>query len=262
MWKKALSLFLSAGLIWAVPAMAGVRTSLDFQPSVGKALRVELEDGTEVVGLLDRAENGKLYFSTKTGPREFPASNVREAFLIKGDDVEKIKSEISSGNAPVQSSASKATTSPDKSGEKVRWQQELDTAQTEHVALWALAAGGTVVGIAGLVGSSKDKSDAENTPGCSVSGTTIFCQDERSRAQAQSKLDSSKSEATVGVIGLLVGAGFILWAVHQGNEVDSIRRRGRQNGFAWDVQWYGKDAVRLAGSYRFGGGRRAETSIY
>jgi hypothetical protein len=116
------------------------------------------------------------------------------------------------------------------------WRGRLTDLRAQRTGLMVLGIGGAVAGLA-LIGSGvKDNQDAQDTPGCSVSGSTVYCQDEESTRQAQDKIDKGDQKMAIGGVAALAGAGFIVWGAMRGAKARRLQRDGVNSGYTVDVR--------------------------
>jgi hypothetical protein len=98
---------------------------------------------------------------------------------------------------------------------------------------------------------SKNKS-AEDVPGCSLSGDTVFCKDSQSTAEAQRRIDDGISKMATGLIVFLVGSGLSTVGLFKHNKVADLQRRGKKRGYSvsFDVE-RSNPKIELVKFYKF-----------
>lgn len=143
--------------------------------------------------------------------------------------------------------------SPDErqAKDELRWRDQLATAKAQRTGLLVVGISGAVAGTAVFVKGFTEFNEADNTPGCSRDGNEILCNDESSRATAQDKLDSGRSQMAIGLVVMGIGAGLSVWGVSRGNEASRLERVGKKKGYKVDVTTQGRDgmAVMLSRSF-------------
>lgn len=135
--------------------------------------------------------------------------------------------------------------------DELRWREQLTTAKAQQTGLLIAGIGGAVAGTVVMVKGYSEFNEADNTPGCSKSGTEILCDDEESRATAQDKLDSGRSKMVIGLVVMGIGAGLGVWGVSRGNEADRLERVGKKKGYKVDVTTQGRDGMAVMLSRTF-----------
>ncbi len=213
-WKhgrisRFLALFLSFSLLPIFPVFAA--SSADFKASVGKVLHLELYKGDDVLGVLEKVESGRLFLTSKSGPQEVEALNVRAAFVVKVDAETFAKMP----SAPAPTAMDQET-----------WRRELLGARVARGLSFGF-------GIPLLLGGG---------------GLAV--------AEALSSGAPTSTSNSIQSIGALTGAvGLILVFVGFGEsgKVHQLMDSGKQQGYAWDVQWEGKKGARVAARVFFGG---------
>lgn len=116
------------------------------------------------------------------------------------------------------------------------WKERLTEVKTQRNVLYVFGIGGAVAGMALIAGGVSDNNDAKNTPGCSQSGTTLYCDDEETTKQAQDKIDKGDQKMATGSVVALAGAGLIVWGVMRGAKARRIEREGKNKGYSFDLK--------------------------
>lgn len=135
--------------------------------------------------------------------------------------------------------------------DELRWREQLSTAKAQQTGLLIAGIGGAVAGTVVLVKGYTDFNEADNTPGCSKNDNEILCDDEESRAAAQDKLDSGRSQMVIGLVVLGIGAGLGVWGGSRGSEADRLERVGKKKGYKVDVTTQGRDGMAVMLSRAF-----------
>lgn len=116
------------------------------------------------------------------------------------------------------------------------WQERLSEVKGQRNILYVLGIGGTVAGVALIAGGVSDNNDAKNTPGCSQSGTTVYCKDAETTKQAQDKIDEGDQKMLTGSVAALAGAGLIVWGALRGGKARRIEAEGKNKGYSFDLR--------------------------
>lgn len=115
------------------------------------------------------------------------------------------------------------------------WQKRVQELKVQRNSLYVLGIGGTVAGIALISSGISDNQSAKDTPGCSQSGTTVYCQDEETTRQAQEKIDEGDKKMATGSIVALAGAGLIVWGALRGSKARKLENEGERKGYSLSV---------------------------
>lgn len=115
--------------------------------------------------------------------------------------------------------------------EQAEWREKLRSAKVVRGLLIGSTAGSAIAGSALIIAGAIQNADAKNTPGCSQTGDTIWCIDERSTKQAQDKIDASKQKMTFGLSVSLVSLGLGVWTYFQHQKVQELEDFGFARGF-------------------------------
>ena len=116
------------------------------------------------------------------------------------------------------------------------WKNRLDEVKSQRNALYVFGVGGAVAGAAIFASGYQDNMDVEDTPGCSRSGSTVTCKDQKSTDEAQDKLDKSFQKMIVGDVAMLAGGGLIVWGVLRGAKARRIAAEGKKMGYSFDIR--------------------------
>jgi hypothetical protein len=133
-----------------------------------------------------------------------------------------------------------------------QWRQKLDEMKTQRNILLGLGSVGAAAGAVMAISGYSEASDAGSTPGCTQTDTfTITCTSEKSRQEAQDKLDSGRGKMVTGLLVGGVGAVALIAGFLKGDKVNAWEAEGKKKGFTVGLTTTdGRDIV-LAAAYRF-----------
>lgn len=126
------------------------------------------------------------------------------------------------------------------------WKDRLKEVRVQRNVFLGGSVLAVVAGGAMYFSGAGDFNDAKNTPGCTYDGgSTIFCQDEPSRAAAQDQLDSGQQKMIIGGVVTLGGLGLALIGAIKSGELGRLQKEGKQKGYSVTLEPRGLDGAQL-----------------